>query len=109
MALDFIPPPTIAQLQAALANLPDGFAGFGEALLSAPGLTADTLLMVADAAEAGARELRTLFPGGTLESQALAGLATILRDATPHFPHPPRLPAAPLNALAADRHARVRP
>lgn len=83
----------MAQLQAALANLPDGFAAFGESLLRAPGLTADALLIVADALDDGARERRRLFPAGDEETRAMAGIATILRDAAPRFPHPPREPA----------------
>jgi hypothetical protein len=107
MAHDFIPPPTIAQLQAALSNLPDGYAGFGESLLASPDLTATVLLIVADALDAGAKERRTLFPGGDPEAAGMSGLASILRDATPHFPHPPRLPATPIDAMTADRRART--
>jgi len=94
MALTFNPPPTVAQTQAALASLPDGFAGLGETILAAQGVTADTLLILADGLDAGARERRELFPGGDPESRAMTALATILRDAAPRYPHPPRLPAA---------------
>lgn len=103
MPLTFTAPPTPAQTQAALALLPDGFAGFGETILAAEGLTADTLLIVADALDAGARERRELFPGGDAESAAMTRLATILRDAAPRYPHPPRLPPSPISAEAALR------
>ncbi|MFN6998894.1 MAG: hypothetical protein ACK4ST_02530 [Elioraea tepidiphila] len=94
MPLTFTPPPTAAQTQAALADLPDGFAGMGETILAAPGVTADTLLIVADALAAGAAERRALFPGGDAETRAMERLAAILRDAAPRYPHPPRLPAS---------------
>lgn len=96
MPLTSTVPPTPAQTQAALADLPDGFAALGESLLAAPGVTADTLLIVADALDAGAAERRSLFPGGDAESAAMARLASILRDAAPRYPHPPREPAWPM-------------
>lgn len=105
MTLTLTAPPTPAQTQAALASLPDGFAGLGETILAAHGLTADTLLIVADGLDAGARERRDLFPGGDAESAAMTRLATILRDAAPRYPHPPRLPPTPIGAEAAMRSA----
>lgn len=106
--LTFTPPPTTAQTQAALSNLPDGFAALGETILAAPGLTADTLLILADGMDAGARERRDLFPGGDAESAAMSRLATILRDAAPRYPHPPREPASLLSARQADAAIRRR-
>lgn len=92
MPLDHTDTPTIAQTQASLAGLPDGFAAFGCTLLSAEGVTADTVLRVADALRAGAAERRELFPHGDDETRALERLAAILTDAAPRYPHPPRLP-----------------
>lgn len=99
-------PPTPAQTQAALSRLPDGFAGLGDAILAAPGLTADALLIFATALDVGATER-----GGTLgqwdtEVVAMASLANILRGACPRFPHPPRLPATPETAAESDAAIR---
>ena len=91
--MDRIAAPSVAQTQAALSDLPDGFAGMGETLLASPGVTSDHLLVFADALAAGAIERRELFPGDDTESRAMDRLASILRDAAPRYGHPPRLPA----------------
>lgn len=100
--MDPAPRPTVAQTQAALANLPDGYAAMGETLLSAPGITADHILRFADALDAGARE-RSLCLRGDPEARDMRRLASILRDAAPRYVHPPREPAVPIDAEAAQR------
>lgn len=97
--------PTTAQTAAALSGLPDGFAGFGERLLAAAGLTTDALLEVADALDAGAAERAETLGTWDTEVRAMRALARILRDAAPRYPHPPRLP---LTAEEADRSLRDR-
>lgn len=92
MPLDQAATPTVAQTQAALLNLPDGYSAIGCTLLAAEGLTADTVLRVADALRAGAKERRELFPHGDDETRAMERLAAILTDAAPRYPHPPKLP-----------------
>ncbi len=95
--------PTIAQTQAALANLPDGFGAIGARLLRTPGLTTDALLIVADALDDGATERAEILGTWDAEVRALRALATILRDAAPRFPHPPRVPLTALEAEASIR------
>lgn len=104
MALDLIPPPTIAQTQAALENLPEGLAVTGITLLSAPGITADSVLTFADALDAGATQQDMVCRGDHL-ARDMRRLAAILRDAAPRYPHPPRLP---ISAEAADASVRRR-
>jgi hypothetical protein len=103
MPLTFTTPPTHAQTQAALAALPDGFAALGETILQSDGVTADTLLIAADALDAGSAERSECLGAWDVEARAMKALATILRDAAPRYPHPPRLPAAPAGAEAAPR------
>lgn len=98
-------PPTVAELQRRIEDLPLGIAAIGRYLLSAPGVTADHLLVWAEACDEAAGEMGTLFRHGP-EADGWAVLAHILRDATPRFPHPPREPAAAAEADAAIlRHA----
>lgn len=96
--------PTLAQIQAALSVLPDGFAALGATVIAAPGLTSDALLIFADGLDRGAAQRRSLFIGGDAESRAMASLATIMRDAASTFAeHPPRVPASADHADAAIR------
>ena len=114
MALDFLPGqppdrtrPTLAQTQAALLALPDGFGAIGARLLREAGLTTDALLIVADALDDGAAERAETLGTWDMEVRALRSLATILRDAAPRYAEqPPRLP--PLTALEADASIRHR-
>ena len=97
--------PTPAQTTAALLALPDGFAALGAGLLREPGLTTDGLLIVADSLDAGAAERADTLGAWDTEVRAMRALASILRDAAPRFPHPPR---TPLSATEADASIRRR-
>ena len=108
MALDFIPPPTIAQLNARIEDLPFGMAGVVRGALRQGGTTSDHLLYMADTLDEGRRDALVVFPGGCAEADTFAAAASILRDAAPLYPYPPRLPAAPIAALDADRIGRTR-
>jgi hypothetical protein len=111
MALDLMPDQptcTIAQLNARIEDLPFGLAGILRGALNQPGTTADHLLFMADAMDEGRDDVLTVFPDGCAEADNFSAAASILRDAAPRYPHPPRLPAAPMNALAADRAVRPR-
>lgn len=108
MALDFIPPPTMAQLSARIEDLPFGMAGVVRSALNQPGTTADHLLFMADVLDEGRRDVMVVFPSGCAEADHFAVAAAILRDAAPLFPHPPRNPAAPIDTITADRAARAR-
>jgi hypothetical protein len=110
MPLDLADTPTVAQTQAALTSLPDGFAAFGCTLLAAEGVTADTVLRVAEALRAGAAERRELFPHGDDETRAMERLASILTDAAPRYPHPPKLPLSygPAGVRTWDDQPRAR-
>ncbi len=85
-------PPTLAELQARIEDLPLGLSAIGRFLLSRPGITADHLLIWAEACDEAAGEDRCVFRRPSADSEGWDALATILRDATPRFPHPPRLP-----------------
>ncbi|MBR0653382.1 hypothetical protein GXW78_27275 [Roseomonas terrae] len=87
-------PPTVAELFARIEDLPMGLSGLARSLLNTPGLTADHVLIWAEAADKGVEELRLLFPTGSFEGEKWTAFAAILRDAAPRFPHPPRLPAS---------------
>jgi len=109
MTLDLLPgqppePPTVAELVRRAYDLPEDHAAFVTRLLAAPGLTADDLLRVADAAQEAAEALGGLIRGDAAE-RTWRDMAALLRDATPRFPHPPRLP---LTAEEADRAIRAR-
>jgi hypothetical protein len=107
MALDFIPPPTMAQLNARIEDLPFGMAGAIRGALQQGGTTSDHLLYMADCMDEGRKDILTVFPGGCAEADHFAAAASILRDGAPLYPHPARNPAAPIDALAADRRARA--
>jgi len=114
MALDLLPDqppergrPTVAQTQAALLALPDGFGAIGARLLREPGLTTDALLIVADAMDDGAAERAETLGAWDAEVRALRTLATILRDAAPRYAERP--PRVPLSALEAEASIRRRP
>jgi hypothetical protein len=107
MALDFIPSPTMAQLSRRIEDLPFGMAGAIRGALNQPGTTSDHLLHMADAMDEGRKDVLVVFPGGCAEADTFAAAAAILRDAAPLYPHPPRLPAAPIDAIATDRRARA--
>lgn len=93
--------PTIAQTQAALASLPDGFDAIGARLLRAPGMSVDALLTVADALDEGATARAETLGAWDAEVRAMQALAKILRDAATveRFPQPPK---TPLSAEEAD-------
>jgi hypothetical protein len=95
MALTFLPPPSRAAITARLEDLPADIAALGRHVLTAPGTTADVLLVVADAADISATELELLVRGDFV-ARHWRSLAAILRDAAPGFPTPPREPATPL-------------
>jgi hypothetical protein len=101
MALDFIPPPTPAQLFARVENLPFGLSGLVRGALRQSGTTSDHLLYLADAMDEARRDITVVFPGGCAEADNYAVAAAILRDAAPLYPHPPRLPAAPIEECGA--------
>ena len=90
-------PPAIAELQRRIEDLPLGLSAIGRFLLSLPGLTADHLLVWAEACDEAAGEMTGLFRPSM--DDGWGALAAILRDATPRFPHPPR---TPLSAEEAD-------
>lgn len=107
MALDFLPdqppePPSIAQTQAALLSLPDGFGAMGACLLQR-GLRSDGLLCVADALDAGAAERSQTLGAWDAEVRAMRALATILRDVAPRYAHPARPPLTAEEAEASIR------
>jgi hypothetical protein len=106
MTLTLLPPPSIADLNRRIEDLPFGMAGVVRAALRAPGITSDHLLFMADAMDEGRRDAQMVFPTGCAEADHFTAAASILRDAAPLYPHPPRLPAAPIDALTADRRAR---
>jgi hypothetical protein len=111
MALDLLPDQptcTMAQLNARIEDLPFGLAGVIRSALRQDGTTSDHLLCMADHLDEGRRDVLTVFPGGCIEADHFSAAASILRDAAPRYPHPPRLPAAPIDALAADRAVRPR-
>lgn len=111
MALDLLPnqppePPTTAQIFARVEDLPLDLGAFARAVLAAPGITAAELLTEADRCDAVAASLRAdarhLMAA---EAATWSALATILRDAAPRFPSPPRIP---LTAEEAERSIRMR-
>ena len=93
------PTPTWAQLNARVEDLPFGMAGLLRGAMRQPGTTADHLLHLADAMDEARREVAEVLPGGCAQSDAFAACASILRDAAPLFPHPPRLPASAVEAI----------
>lgn len=98
-------PPTIAELVRRAYDLPYGLTAFVSRLLLSPGLTGADLCTVADAADEAAREC-ALVARNTTEERGWENLATILRDAAPRFPHPPRVPLTAAEAEASiRRHA----
>ncbi|MBW6400016.1 hypothetical protein KPL78_19300 [Roseomonas sp. HJA6] len=97
-------PPTIAELVRRAYDLPADHTAFVTRLLAAPGLTGDALLRVADAAQEAAEALGGLVRGDA-EERVWRDMATLLRDAAPRFPHPPRVP---LTAEEADASIRRR-
>ena len=100
MALTLLPPPTHAQLQARIEDLPYGMAGVVRRVMNEPGTTSDDLLYVADLMDEGRKDLAVVFPGGSPDADVFAAAASILQDAAPLYPHPARLPAAmPDNGL----------
>lgn len=98
MALDFIPPPTFAQLQARIEDLRFGMAGLLLGALKAPGTTHDELLWLADRMDEARKDIAVVFPGGSPDADTYAAAASILRDAAPLFPHPARLPVSAIEA-----------
>jgi hypothetical protein len=111
MPLTFLPTqpaPTWAHLNARIEDLPFGMAGLLRGALNQAGTTAAHLLYLADAMDEARREVAEVFPGGCAQVDHFAAMASILRDAAPLFPHPPRLPAAPISAMDADRRGRAR-
>lgn len=98
--------PSLPQVQAALDSLPDGLAAIGQRLLAAPGIVSDHVLWVADAIRAGAQEMDAICRGDR-DARDWRRLSDILADAAPLFPHPARLPAAPLD-LIEDADTRLR-
>lgn len=101
------PTPTVAQLFARIEDLPFGMAGLIRGAMNQPGTTADHLLHLADAMDEARRDIAAVFPGGCADAEHFAVAASILRDAAPLYPHPPRLPAAPIDAPAPHRSARA--
>lgn len=95
--------PTIAQTQAALMALPDGFDVFGARLLRAPGMSVDALLHVAEALVEGADARAETLGTWDVEVRAMRALASILRDAATveRFPQPPKVPLTATEADAA--------
>jgi hypothetical protein len=94
MALTLLPPPTHAQLQARIEDLPYGMAGLVRRMLTQPSITSDHLLVLADAMDEAREDLAVVFPGGSPDADVFAAAARILQDAAPLYPHPARLPAA---------------
>lgn len=107
MAPTLLRAPTMAQLNARTEDLPFGMAGLVRGAMAQPGTTADHLLHLADAMDEARRDILVVFPGGCEQADQYVTAADILRDAAPLFPNPPRLPAAPIDALTADRRARA--
>lgn len=85
--------PTLATFQARVEDLPLGMAAIGRFLLTRPGITADHLLLWAEACDEAAGEEESLICRSP-SVRAWERLATILRDAAPLFPHPARTPAS---------------
>lgn len=103
MALTLLPtqpPATWAELNRRIEDLPFGLAGMIRGAINQPGTTADHLLFMADAMDEARRDIAVVYPGGCLQADHFAGMADILRDAAPHFPSPPRLPASAVEAIA---------
>lgn len=105
--LTLVPPPTAAQLFARIEDLPYGWAGLVRGALRQPGTTADHLLLLADCMDEARDDILVVFPGGCAEADHFTAAAGILRDAAPLYPSPPRLPAAPIDALPSDRRGRA--
>jgi hypothetical protein len=111
MVLTFLPPPpppTAAQLFARVEDLPFGMAGLVRGALKQPGTTTDHLLYLADAMDEARADIAVVFPGGSQDADVFAAAAGILRDAAPLYPHPARLPAAPIDPNDTTDYARLR-
>jgi hypothetical protein len=98
MALDLIPPPTYAQLQRRVEDLPFGMAGLVRGAMKQAGTTSDHLLYLADAMDEARRDIALVFPGGSPDADLFAAAASILRDAAPLYPHPARVPVTAIEA-----------
>ena len=90
--LDFIPPPTFADINRRVEDLPAALGAIARHLFQRPGTTSDHLLIAADSYDAVSVELENLIAGDP-EAVQWRALAGILRDAAPLYPHPPRQPA----------------
>ncbi len=100
-------PPTIAALYRRVVDLPHDLGEFARAMLDAPGVTAAELLAEADRIDKVAKACGEPDVRGILSREARdwSALASILRDAAPRFPSPPRVP---LSAEEADASIRRR-
>lgn len=90
--LDFIPPPTFADINRRVEDLPAALGAIARHVFRRPGTSSDHLLIFADASDAAAAELDSVVAGDP-EAVQWRALAAILRDAAPLYPHPPRVPA----------------
>lgn len=103
-------PVSIPALFARVENLPYYLAALARAAFNRPGVTAAELLTLADYCDDVAKECRLRDLRGILEPEAASwsALAGILRDGTPHRPHPPKLPIGAEDADASiRRHAHA--
>lgn len=90
-------------LFARVEDLPCMLAALARATIDMPGCTADHLLQVAENIEDAVRQCRLGDRGGLVAAECATwtALAGILRDAAPHRPHPPRVPASAQDSAAA--------
>jgi hypothetical protein len=107
MTLTLLPPPTRVQIFARVEDLPFGMAGLVRGAMNQPGTTSDHLLFLADALDEARRDVAVVFPAGSPDADHFASAASILRDAAPLYPHPPRLPSGP--AMNDPRVPRISP